>query len=447
MTFRRTCLTLALLPLFAACRGRAGGGTAAATTIAPPPPPPADASVAPPAPPALCAMDLDCGGAAISTSDIKVPCRFEVRDSAGLVIYADHAGVDLHGQSSLQFPKQNYSLELWTAAGATNSTDLLGMGQDSDWILDGSWADRSLMRNQLVLDSFAALGGAHFGAAGRYCTMSFAGQYQGIYRLEQKIKRGPDRVDIAADDGTGRSFIIKQDQAGTLYLDLGLEPNWKLVYPSEGSASDAQRAAVQAWLNGLGAALTQADPVAGAADLLSILDLDMTVDWVLLQELSKNIDAYTKSIYFASDHGGPALLIPWDFDLTFGQPTVQNQPGAELNDQPEGWVVHRSTFSQALSASADFRARLGPRWRELRAGPFGTDAILRRLADYQVTLTPPAIAANFARWPLQEITYQEIDPHYSAYSVTSYGDEVSKLEAFIVSRLTWIDAHIDDYPN
>jgi hypothetical protein len=392
-------------------------------------------------------MDLDCGGAAITSSDTQVPCRFEVRDGAGVVVYTDHAGVDLHGQSSLQFPKKNYSLELWTAEGATNSTALLGMGNDSDWILDGSWADRSLMRNQLVLDLFAALGGAHFGAAGRYCTLTLGGRAQGIYRLEQKIKRSHDRVDIAADDGTGGSFIIKQEQEGTLYLDLGLEPNWKLVYPSAGSVSDAQSAAVQAWLDGLGEALTQADPVAGAAELLSILDLDMTVDWVLLQELSKNIDAYTKSIYFARDNGGPALLIPWDFDLTLGQPTVQNEPGAELNDQPEGWVVHHSTFSQVLSASADFRARLGPRWRELRSGPFGTDAILRRLADYQVTLTPPAVAANFARWPLEEVTYQEISPDYSGYPVTSYDDEVSKLGAFIVKRLTWIDAHIDDYPN
>jgi hypothetical protein len=392
-------------------------------------------------------MDLDCGGAAITSSDIKVPCRFEVRDGAGAVVYSDHAGLDLHGQSSLNFPKQNYSLELWTAAGATTSAALLGMGQDSDWILDGSWADRSLMRDQLVLDSFAALGGAHFGAAGRYCTMTFGGQAQGIYRLKQKPKRSHDRVDIAADDGTGRSFIIKQDQAGTLFLDLGMEPYWKLVYPAEGSASDTQSAAVQAWLNGLGAALTQPDPVAGAAALLSIVDRDMAVDWVLLQELSKNIDAYSKSIYFARDSGGLALLIPWDFDLTFGQPTVQNQAGAELNDQPEGWVVHRSNLSQVLSASADFRARLGPRWRELRSGPFSNDAIMRRLADFQVTLTPAAVAANFARWPLQEINDQGIDPDYSAYPVTSYADEVSKLEAFIGNRLTWIDAHIDDYPN
>src|SRR5262252_7635617 len=107
MAFRRACLKLLLLPLLAACRGRAGGGTAPppVTTVAPPPatpitpapvPPPMDASVAPPPPPALCAMALDCGGAAITSSDIKVPCRFEVRDGAGVVVYADHAGVDLH---------------------------------------------------------------------------------------------------------------------------------------------------------------------------------------------------------------------------------------------------------------------------------------------------------------------------------------------------------------
>jgi hypothetical protein len=449
MALRRTCLTL--LTLLAACRGRGGGGATPGPTAAVPPPPPSPSSMAtvttPVLPPTLCAIDLDCGGMPITSPDTKVPCRFQVRDGAGLVVYDDHAGVDLHGQSSLQFPKKNYAVELWTAAGATNPTDLLGMGHDSDWVLDGMWSDRSLMRNAVVLDSFAAIGSAHFGAAGRYCTLALSGESEGIYRLEQKIKRSKDRVDIAADDGTGRSFIVKQDQGGTLYLALGQENLWKLVYPAVDTSTAAQRAGVQAWLNGLGAALAQADPAAGAAAVLQDVDRNMAVDWILLQELSKNIDAYSKSIYFASDDGQPAMLIPWDFDLTFGQPTVQGEPGAEQNDQPQGWVVHRSAFIQVLSASADLRAHLGPRWRELRAGPFSTNAIQRRLADYQVTLTPAAVAANFARWPLPEITYQQIFGDYSLYPVSSYNDEVSKLLAYILKRLAWIDAHIDDYPN
>jgi hypothetical protein len=401
----------------------------------------------PPSPPLLCTIDLDCGGTPITSPDTKVPCRFEVRDGAGMVVYADHAGVDLHGQSSLQFPKKNYAVELWTAAGLTNPTELLGMGHDSDWILDGSWSDRSLMRNALVLDSFAALGGAHFGAAGRYCTLTLGGQPQGIYRLVQKIKRGHDRVDMAADDGTGRSFIVKQDTGGTLYLVLGLEGRWKLVYPAVDTSSDAQRAGVQTWLNGLGAALMHTNPVAGSTGVLDYVDRDMAVDWILIQELSKNIDAYEKSIYFARDGGRPALLLPWDFDLTFGQPTVMGEPGAERNDQPDGWVVHRSTFIQVVAGIGDLRARLGPRWRELRAGPLSNNAIQGRLSDYQVTLTPAAVADNFARWPLQQITYQQIFGDYSLYPVSSYNDEVSKLLTYILKRLTWIDDHIDNYPN
>ena len=46
------------------------------------------------------------------------------------------------------------------------------------------------------------------------------------------------------------------------------------------------------------------------------------IDWVLLQELAKNVDAYKLSVYLTRDNGGPARLVPWDLDLAFGQPEI-----------------------------------------------------------------------------------------------------------------------------
>ena len=149
-----------------------------------------DAGPAPP--PALCRMAMTCNKTI--PNDPKITCTFSLADGAGVTEFDDHIGVELHGRSSLTFPKKNYSIELRDATGATKATDFMGMGKESDWILDGMWADRSLMRNALVFDAFRELGGLHYAAKGRWCTLDLNGKPQGIYRVEEKIKRDDDRV-------------------------------------------------------------------------------------------------------------------------------------------------------------------------------------------------------------------------------------------------------------
>lgn len=395
-------------------------------------------------PPVLCQMALQCD--TTIPDDPKITCTFSLADGQGVTEFDDHAGVELHGRTSLTFPKKNYSIELLDASAATKATDLLGMGKESDWILDGMWADRSLMRNALTYDTFRELGSLHYAAKGRWCTLALNGKAQGIYRLEEKIKRDDDRVVLTADDGTGRSFIIKQDSSGSATLAIGGGSQWELVYPKQGKETSAQLAGVQAWLDALGNALKNpADPQIG---LLTLLDRDATVDWILVQEMMKNIDAYNASLYFSRDAGGLARLIPWDFDLTLGQPTVSGDANVPPNDQPGGWIIHRTNLSRALAAVPDIVQALGPRWRALRAGPLSDAAMLARLDAYQVTLSPDAVAQNLDIWPLAQIDYSKTTyAPYSLYPVSSYADEVSKLRAFLTARLAWLDAHIDSYPN
>ena len=401
------------------------------------------ADAAPPPPAGLCQIAIRCDKTI--PDEPKIACTFSLKDGQGVSQFDDHAGVELHGRSSLTFPKKNYSIELRDATGASKATDLLQMGKESDWILDGMWADRSLMRNAIAFDAFRDLGGLHYAAEGRYCTLTLDGKAQGLYRLEEKIKRDDDRVVIAADDGTGKSFVIKQDSGGAATLSVGDESHWELVYPSQDKATSAQLAGVQAWLTALGAALDSPnDPAAG---VLTLLDRDATVDWMLLQEMMKNVDAYNLSVYFSRDAGGLARPIPWDFDLSLGQPTVQGDQSVPPNDQPGGWIIHDTNLSRALAAVPQVVQRLGPRWRELRTGPLATAALLARLDGYQVTLSADAVAQNFTIWPLAQINYDKTYGPYTLYPVSSYADEVAKLRAFLTARLAWIDAHIDTFPN
>jgi hypothetical protein len=396
-------------------------------------------------PPLLCQLVAECR--APVKNGAKVDCSFSVTDGVGVLLYANRAGMEYRGRSSLQYPKKNYAVELRDAAGTKMPTSFLGMGKDEDWILDGSWADRSFMRNPLVLDSYASLGTSRYGAQSRFCTFSLNGANQGIYRLGEKIKRSVDRLAIAADDGAGSSFIIKQDDKdnlGILSASLGGRKTWEMIYPKQDTATPAQRAGVQAWLDKFTAALNGADPGNANSGVFTFLDLDTTVDWILIQEFSKNIDAYNLSLHLARTAGHTAWLVPWDFDLAFGQPTVSG--GQNTNDKPTGWVFNRTPFIVHLSQASQLTTRLPSRWQALRQGGLSDAAIAQRLANYQTTLTPAAVAENFAIWPLEAVNFSQIYKPYTLYRVISYGDELATLSSWIKARLAWMDAHVATYP-
>ena len=78
------------------------------------------------------------------------------------------------------------------------------------------------------------------------------------------------------------------------------------IYPKQAVASAAVRTAVQGWLDGLGRALTGADPGNPNTGVPAFLDVDATVDLILIEELSKNIDAYNLSLTLFRSDGGRA---------------------------------------------------------------------------------------------------------------------------------------------
>lgn len=389
--------------------------------------------------PSLCAIAMDCNGI---PDEPKAACAVAIADEQA-VIYDGYAGVERRGRSSAGFPKANYALELREADGKTDvPTSLLGMGKDEDWILDGMWADRSMMRNQLAYELFASLGDGRYAAEGRYCTLVLDGKYRGIYRLVERPKRDGSRVDIPKDDGDGTSFFIHQDPDGELEFPLGLEEQWSTIYPNDDDLTDVQRRAVQAWLDRL-AQVMKARSDDGA--LFDELDRANLVDWVLIQEFSKNIDAYKLSVHLYKTPDAAAGFVPWDMDLAFGQPVVAaGAPEPVTAHKSSGWVGQRTAFIRDIIAVDGFAADMAARWRELRQGPLADDAIFARLDGY-VAAMQPELDDNFEQWPLDGVTFAAIYPPYSFPKRDSYAAEVAALRAWIVERATWIDENIDDF--
>ena len=180
-----------------------------------------------------------------------------------------------------------------------------------------------------------------------------------------------------------------------------------------------------------------ADPTDGYARWL---DVASAVDFALLEELARNTDGYTKSVYYQklpdSAGGKLGLATIWDNDLSFGN--FDNG-----TDEPEGWLYEFNWNDPVpwwvrLWGDAVFRNAARCRWQALRAGPLTTTAIDAKLDEFAAILADAQPREN-ARWDL--IGHEE---SRSAYVGDTWMDDIDYLKRWTAERMAWLDAGLAD---
>ena len=107
--------------------------------------------------------------------------------------YAGRIEIELHGKSSLSFPKKSFRIETQDSIGENKNISLLGMPKENDWILYAPYSDKTMMRNALSYTLSGEISG--YAPRVRYCELILNDAYHGVYVLTEKIKRDKNRVD------------------------------------------------------------------------------------------------------------------------------------------------------------------------------------------------------------------------------------------------------------
>src|SRR5690606_9969158 len=103
-----------------------------------------------------------------------------VRNSTGDPFngYDGFVGIEVRGASSQAFPKKQYAIETRDADGEDVNVSLLGLPGEEDWILQGPYSDKSLMRNVLVYHLARRMG--RYASRTRYAEVVLNDEYQGV---------------------------------------------------------------------------------------------------------------------------------------------------------------------------------------------------------------------------------------------------------------------------
>lgn len=399
---------------------------------------------------------FDTDGSSIPSYDF-VDARFCIRDGSAALrattgSAADAAGtggLKQRGSSSAGFAKKQYAFETWDAFGEDLDVSILGFPADSDWILNGPYSDKSLMRNAL---SYLWSNRVDRWAPGtRFCEVFIntgsgrvsAADYVGVYVFMEKIKRGEDRVDIEeiepADDALPElsgGYIFKKDRLdpGDDGFSVPGSGDLAFVEPKEDEITPVQTDYLRQLLLDLDAALAGPDPANPISGYPAIIDVDAWIDHYWVVELTKNIDGFRLSSFFHKDRGGKLAAGPvWDYNLSLGNANYLQ------GWQPEGWyhaLIGGSDYPwwDDLFDDPDFAQRAIDRWVEHRRGVWSTPSLLADVEAMRLELEE-AQARNFARW---DILGSYVWPNW--FVADTWDEELDFMESFIVERAAWIDA-------
>ncbi len=381
--------------------------------------------------PELCSAQLTCEETI--PDEPKVPCELWIQSHQGHTLYQGWAGVEIRGRSSSGFPKSQYAVELWyDAGGAEVQADLYGMGWESDWILNGNYADRALFRNKLGYDLHRAMDRpGEWAAESVLCELELNGEWLGIFTLGERAKRDSERIPVSSDTD-GSSWIVKNDDSDGFMNASGFYAYWQLVHPRDDEISTEAAQAITADIQAFQAAIAAGSPEA----IWELVDIDSAVDFVLTHELTRNNDAYYLSVYMWKDSDGLIHFSPWDLDLAFGGYPIHSCGW-------DAWVSYRSSAITAFADSPAFRARLAQRWTELREGPLDTDEVLARMDRYTEVMGD-SLYRNFEVWPITEIDFCWSGDCYLC-PVESVDAEQDYIRSWTADHLQWMDENIESY--
>jgi hypothetical protein len=371
----------------------------------------------------------------------KTRARMRVFEN-GALAFESLIGIELRGRSSqVYFPKRQFGFEFRTEGDIQTERPFLGMPAESDWVLLGPYSDKSLLRDRITFELARRMGRAAprsvfvelFLRQGAPRTAEE--EYQGLYLATERISRGAGRIDLPRSrrrPGKDSGFLVKLDwldpDTREIHFTTRGGERVILVYPGAKDVTEEQVAYIKEYIEELEAALSE-----GVASYGELIDVDSFADWMILQELGKNVDAYRSSIYLHKFPGEKLKLGPvWDFNQAYANASYDKDAS-----RVEGWRAFRarpgSWFSRVLRDRA-FRTRLKERYRALRDGPLRDEA-LEGFLDAEAARLRDAAARNFERWPiLGAVVLGNPDPPPG-----SYEREVALLKNWLRARARWMD--------
>jgi hypothetical protein len=359
--------------------------------------------------------------------------------------YLDFDGpiqIEVRGSSSQLFSKKQYSLTTYDSKGEKDNVKLLGLPKENDWILNALAYDTTFVRDYISYKLSNSLN--QYASRAEYCELILNGEYKGIYMLLEKLKADDNRINIKKikdDDNelpdlTG-GYIVKSDKIeGTEELGWSMPSygwgnvNFAYEVPKPEDKTSQQDDYIQNVFNQLAETSYNPSNTSLFDGYPSLIDIPSFIDFMLLNELASNVDAYQFSTFFHKDRGSKLHAGPvWDFNLTFGNDLFEwGYDRSKYNIWQFQDGNRGARFWTDLFYDPDFSCYLTKRWRELTAsGQVLNENIIHELIDETVTNILDAVNRQEQVWNMD----------------INFGVRIANIKNFVSQRINWISDQLN----
>lgn len=404
-------------------------------------------------------------------------------------------GIEFRGSTSFRLSdKKSFGIETWDAEGNDIDLALFGFPEEEDWILmgnvvnerDGYIFDRTMLYHHIGYTISREMD--RYASRTKFVELEINGEYLGVYVFMEKLKRDENRIDItnlSSVDVSGEAltggYIVKIDKTsgGDLNLNEPLEyflTNWDddarysediswrsnydifgqnidfpaflppyhdnqyletyFVYedPAAADITTEQKAYIQNYINEFETALLTDDFNTDTRTYINYIDINSFVDYFLINEVCRNIDAYRLSTYLTKDRNGKLKMGPvWDMNIGF-----DNTNRIPLTD----WVINYNNYVDRdawmmpfwwprLLEDPQFRLAVKARWTILRSGVMSTNN-LHGIVDAAANnlISNGAVERNYKKWNAVPV---------------DYAGSINSLKEYLEDRTEWMDTEIGSF--
>ena len=356
--------------------------------------------------------------------------------------------IKYRGASSYnRFDKKQYRIKFYkNKKDSEKKVSLAGMGANSEWVLNGPYLDKTLIRNKLVYDLARELNG--WAPDSRFVELFVDGEYQGVYLAVEPVTNGESRLRLSKFGllSGETAYIVSRDRSNTEAEELvtwgktaGYTNNSLYIgYPSKNKVTEKQKAYIQKDISEFEQVLYGENFNDKRLGYQAYIDMDNWVDYFIINEFAMNYDAGNLSTYIYKELGGKLQLAVWDFNNGFDNFQGSGKSTDILHTVKNSWI-------EKLWQDKNFRDRVCERYGQLRKTILSDEHIAEKIASYQEELGD-AVDRNFKVWgySFNETLLAGTTKEGSSRDIGSYEEAMKQLTDTIRERLAYLDKELGE---
>lgn len=363
---------------------------------------------------------------------------------------ATNVNIRYRGNSSLHYAKKQYLIKLLDENGNNLDLNIMGMGKDNTWVLNGSLIDKSMIRNYLAYNISSQI--MEVSTDAKFCEMFFFHdnqyKYMGVYLMTETAKRGNSRLPLRKYNPkyTQTDYILRRDRYdkwSVLLNNYATQNNLSygtlaVKYPSDEEITEDTVKYIEEEISQFEKALYSNDPEVFVT-YRDYIDMDSFVDYFIINEFFGNYDAGNNSTYMYKKAGGKLTMGPvWDFDGA-----MDNYYGGPFDY--DSIAFQESPWFDRMLLDPEFCQKLIYRYQELREGVL-SDEYITTFIDTTVAYLGKAQQREWARWGKHYIDSDYLqdgaDRHgimHTKRNLNSFEEEIDKIKTVITKHGEWLD--------